>query len=219
MDKSAKHGETTQMGPNGEFLRHPRRWVILLNLNHAEIIFDRLQFHFGTKAFVFLLFLSNTETRSNAHHSRGGLMDIFCHCCTSVRMWFLHAIKCSGWCITTATSLARDYLFPSIDEWIHNRAQPPYCMHVCVIITVSVWPWWKIITLSCTLDTIHVLSIFWIIVIYFYYRCQCLDLFPIRRGIYHTSNLHSLPAERRKERRGERDAQLKLQRRERNRQK
>lgn len=92
---------------------------------------------------------------------------------------------------------------PSIDEWIHNKAQPPYCMHVCVIITVSVWPWWKIITLSCTLDTIHVLSIFWIIVIYFYYQCQCLDLFPIRGGIYHTSNLHSLPAKRRKEHRGE----------------
>lgn len=99
---------------------------------------------------------------------------------------------------------------PSIDEWIHNKAQPPHCMHVCVIITVSVWPWWKIITLSCTLDTIHVLSIFWIIVIYFYYRCQCLDLFPIRGGIYHTSNLHSLPAQRRKEHRGERRRTAKV---------
>lgn len=72
-------------------------------------------------------------------------------------------------------------------------------MRVCVIITISVWPWWKIITLSCTLDTIHVLSIFWLIIIYFCYRCRCLDLFPIRRGIYHTSNLHWLPAEKRKE--------------------
>lgn len=56
---------------------------------------------------------------------------------------------------------------------------------------------------SCTLA--NVLSIFWIILIYFCYWCQCLDLFPIRRGIYHTSNLHSLPAKRRKERRGVRD--------------
>lgn len=46
--------------------------------------------------------------------------------------------------------------------------------------------------------------------IYFYYRCQCLDLFPIRGGIYHTSNLHSLPAERRKEHRRERRRAVKV---------
>ncbi|KAG7222458.1 hypothetical protein INR49_016227 [Caranx melampygus] len=33
-------------------------------------------------------------------------------------------------------------------------------------------------------------------------RCHCLDLFPIRRDIYHTSNLRRLPAERRKEHTG-----------------
>lgn len=83
-----------------------------------------------------------------------------------------------------------------------NPQHALYCMHVCVIITVSVWPWWQIFTLSCTLDTIHVQSIFWLILIYFCYRCHCPDLFPIIRGIYHTSNLPRLPAERRKERRG-----------------
>lgn len=151
----------------------------------------------------------NFETKiesHNTHYNSWRFTDVFCHCCTNVRMWFLYLFKCSGWYITTQTRLVLDSLFSSIDEWIHNIAQPPYCMHVCVIITVSVWPWWKIITLSCTLDTIHVLSIFWIIVIYFCYRCQSPDLFPIRRGIYHTSNLHSLPAERRKEHRGGRDA-------------
>lgn len=63
-------------------------------------------------------------------------------------------------------------------------------MHVCMVITISLWPWWKIIILLWTLDTIHVLSIFWLIVISFCYWCQCLGLFPIRMGIYHTFNLH-----------------------------
>lgn len=68
-------------------------------------------------------------------------------------------------------------------------------------LTVSVWPWCKTITLSCTLDTIHVQSIFWLIILYFCHRCRCLDLFPIRRGIHHLSSLHWLLAERRKKHR------------------
>lgn len=91
---------------------------------------------------------------------------------------------------------------PILQHWLMNPPCSTTTMCTCTPRTMIVWewPWWKSLHFSYTLHITHVQSIFWLIPIYCCYpMLWCLDLFTIRRGIYHTSYLHRLPAESRKQ--------------------
>lgn len=145
--------------------------------------------------FYFFFFTLNRATQ----HTLTEESDIFCRRCTDVKIWFLcrsgflHLIRSLIYYNTD--QLVLDHLF--LRRWLMNSQYlTTTVLHAClcdcnrfaVTLMKNHYTFMHIRHRTCP---IHLLD-------YCYLFLLAVYLFPIRRGIYHTSNFHSLPAQREK---------------------